>query len=258
MKLDSKEIYNYLNSTKYDFKLFNMHYTDPEKETISNFTLEKSKTFNHFGSLETLENINLFLSEIGTNNKTLIKKMEKVIINIIKKVLKGYQMDHFWLTIRVTQPNHDFDIPRWHKDGSYFLNDPDEKNSAKFAIALKGPGTLLIKKTKETINIFNETVKEERKEHLKYAQKNNFETMEEKIKLSIKISDKFRPIYAKNLAKQKVIKVLPNQGLVFYAGFSTDNCAIHSEPKLDQPRMFISILPSTEINIKELKKRWNR
>jgi hypothetical protein len=264
MKLDSKEINNYLNSAKYDFKLFNMYLTDTEKETINNFTLENNKTFEHFGSLDTLDslpllsNINCFLSKLGTNKLSLIKKMEKIILNIIKKVLKGFGIEHFWLAIRVSQPNNDFDICRWHKDGNYFPNDPSKQNMAKFVTVLKGPGTLLIKKTKKTVCIYNDIKKEERKINISYLEQINNITQEERRKLSLKIDEKFRTIYTHKLSKEKVIQVKNNQGLVFYTGEPSDNSALHSEPKHDKPRLFISILPSTKLNIDELKIRYNK
>jgi hypothetical protein len=261
MKLDSKEINNYLNSVKYDFKLFNMYYTDIEKETINNFTLEKNEKFWHFGSLDTLEssNINCFLSKLGTNKLGLINKMEKIIISIIKKVLKGFKMDHFWLAIRVSQPHNDNDIPRWHKDGPYFPNDPIKQNVAKFVTVLKGPGTLLIKKTKKTVSIYNDIRKEEdRKINNLYLEQTNDVTPKEQLELFLKIDNDFRIIYARKLSKEKVIQIKNNQGLVFYCGNPSDNSALHSEPKCDQPRMFISILPSTRININELGILYNK
>lgn len=37
--------------------------------------------------------------------------MEKPIINMIKKILKSFKVDHFWLQIKITQPHNGFDIP---------------------------------------------------------------------------------------------------------------------------------------------------
>lgn len=46
-------------------------------------------------------------------------------------------MEYFWITIRATLPNNEFDIPRWHKDGKYFRGTTEE--TPKFATVLKGP-----------------------------------------------------------------------------------------------------------------------
>jgi len=54
-------------------------------------------------------------------------------------------MEHFWMAIRVTMPNNDYDIPRWHKDGNFFPQNNNETSTSKFVTVMKGPGTLLIK-----------------------------------------------------------------------------------------------------------------
>lgn len=43
-----------------------------------------------------------------------------------------------------------------------------------------------------------------------------------------------------------------NKGLIFLAG--REDALLHSEPKMDLPRIFISILPGTEEEIAGLKK----
>ena len=259
MKLDTTKMNKYLNSKKYDFRLFNMAYTDNERKTINDFVLDKTKYYEHFGdfeSLKSLDNIKSYLSQTGTNSPSSISKIEKIILNIIKKVLKAYKLNHFWISMRATLPNHDFDIPRWHKDGNYFSNDPTSLNNAKFATVLKGPGTLLIKSTKQVNAIRDKILKKEQKDFV--TNQHKYVTRDEQIKFSIELSEKYRSIYAQKLAKQKIVQVKNSQGVIFYNGDPFDNSALHSEPKIDQPRLFISILPSTEINIKTLQQRWTK
>lgn len=45
---------------------------------------------------------------------------------------------------------------------------------------------------------------------------------------------------------------------MFLAGSPMDSTALHSEPNMDQYRMFISIVPDSKKNIEELKKRWTK
>ena len=78
--------------------------------------------------------------------------MARLVVNIIKKVLKGYNKSHFWVAIRVTKPNNEFIIPRWHKDWNYFAS---KTITAKFITVLRGPGTLLIRSNKKVNNIYN-------------------------------------------------------------------------------------------------------
>ena len=137
MKLDSKKIKKYLDTGNPEFKLFSMNYTDSEKDVIKKFILEAPENFRYYGSIERInDSLEKFLSSIGTNTSRNIKKMQKLIVNIIKKVLKGYNMSHFWVAIRVTEPNNHFIIPRWHKDGNYFASN---SITAKFITVLRGP-----------------------------------------------------------------------------------------------------------------------
>ena len=137
MKLDSKKIKKYLDTGNPEFKLFSMSYNDSEKDVIKNFILEAPENFRYYGSIERInDSLEKFLSSIGPNTSHNIKKMEKLVISIIKKVLKGYNMSHFWVAIRVTEPNNGFITPRWHKDGNYFAS---QSITAKFLTVLKGP-----------------------------------------------------------------------------------------------------------------------
>ena len=246
MKLSSTEIKKYLTSNDSNFKRFKMHYTSKEILAIETFNINKGDTFSYYGSYENLKNINEFLSTLGDNNMVLVNKMEKIIYNITKKVLKGYNMNHFWMDIRVTMPNNLYDIPRWHKDGKFFSNDINEKDTSKFVTVFKGPGTLLIKSTKRVNEIFNKV-----DEQLRYERRLRVMTIEEQYK----VADKYRPIFAKELSKEPVVQPKNNEGLIFFTGVpSRDNAVVHSEPKMDVPRMFISILPGTEENIKERRR----
>ena len=164
---------------------------------------------------------------------------------VIKKVLLGYKMKYFWLAIRISPPNKNFDIPRWHKDGPFWKGEP---SSVKFITTLKGPGTLLIKSTKKINNIYEKILED------KFTEMRKYKTIQEKIK----IDDNFRPILAKKFSKEKVIQAKNNDGILFYTGIPQQNAALHSEPKMDTSRIFISILPSSYENIKDLQKRFTK
>jgi len=248
MKFKSKIITEYLDSNKYDFLIFDIDYTINELETINDFDIKNPNNYEHFGSLDNIKDLKKYLTDIGSNNKTCVNNMEKLIIRLIQKVLLGYKMKYFWLAIRISPPNKQFDIPRWHKDGTFFTGDKNEQSSVKFITTLKGPGTLLIKSTKKINKIYNEILEK------KFTEMSKYKTIQEKIK----ISDNFRPILAKKFSKEKYIQAKNNDGILFYTGIPHDNAALHSEPKMDTSRIFISILPNSLENIKDLQKRWNK
>ena len=243
MKLDSKKIKKYLDTGKPEFKLFPMNYTDSEKDVIKNFILDAHDLFRYHGTVEMInDSLEKFLSSVGTNTSRNIKRMTRLVINIIKKVLKGYNMTHFWMDIRVTQPDDKPFVPRWHKDGN--ILQASEK-SLKFITVLRGPGTLLIPLSKKVNDIFNKLFEKERNEVGPTGG----------IEKSIEVTKKYQPIYAKKLANEKVTQLKNSQGLIFYAGIPMDNSTLHSEPKIDQHRMFISIVPGSKESIEILEKK---
>jgi hypothetical protein len=247
MKFKSKIITEYLDSNKYDFFIFDIDYTVNEQKIINDFEIKNPNNYGHYGSLEDIKDLKIYLTDIGSNTKTCINGMEKLIIRLIKKVLLGYKMKYFWLAIRISSPNNHFDIPRWHKDGTFFTGDND-LGCFKFITTLKGPGTLLIKSTKKNNKIYNEILEEQ------FTEMSKYKTIQEKIK----IGDTFRPILAKKFSKEKYIQAKNNEGILFYTGIPHDNAALHSEPKMNTSRIFISILPSSYENIKDLQKRRNK
>jgi hypothetical protein len=243
-------ISEYIESRKYDFKKIKIKYTHDEKNAINEFNISVSKSFDFYGEITKTQGISDFLSSIGNNKKKTVKELNKIIINIIKNVLDEYKMEYFWITIRATLPNNEFDIPRWHKDGKYFLGTTEE--TPKFATVLKGPGTLFIKHSSKINKIYNECLTKKRKEFVDISKK------KELTKTDIDtIEDKYRYIYATKFKKYKIIQVKNNEGVIFYPKVNeASKAAIHSEPKMTQPRLFISILPGTKDNIYELRDRF--
>jgi hypothetical protein len=153
------------------------------------------------------------------------------------------------MTIRCTLPNSGFDIPRWHKDGNYFSD--SYRIQSKFVTVLKGPRTLFIKKSAKINNIYEKIFEKKRNEYNKLVIQNYNE----------KIENKYRKILACKLKDVKINQLKSNKGLIFLSGSPKDkleNGLLHSEPKQEQPRIFISILPSSKSEILSLQKKWSK
>ena len=104
----------------------------------------------------------------------------------------------------------------------------------KVAITLKGSGTLFCNIPKEERKNFTEAVFQEYSHSLKGR--------EELAKLLNQYKD-----YESGLYK----------GAAFVVG-DPHNSAVHSEPQINSERIFVSILPGTKEQIKELQDRWNK
>lgn len=253
MEFNSDNIKNMLKQHEKSFEIFRMKYTNTEKQCINNFHLDDKQQYNeysHFGKIKNMKNLKKFLSTIGQNDMNMTTKMKKIIKKITKIVIKGYNTKYFWISIRISQPNDLFKTPRWHQDGLFFNNNDHQ---SKFITVLRGDGTLLIESNETCLSQYTEIFDE----NMKYNRDNNIRNFKEQIKIQDEI---FRPKMAKKLSESKDCKIIQlnnDNGAIFYVGdFKT--AAIHSEPMINYPRIFISILPGSEKDIKVLAIRFGK
>jgi len=232
MELNSDNIKDFISSDKDQYEIFNINYTSDEKNTINRFNLNEPLEYNNYGD-NMLDDLEFFVNKIGDNTPDMIKKMVDIIKKITNIVTSGYEMESYWLTIRIIEPTSRFNIPRWHCDGNYFHKADERHIVSKFATTLIGKGTLLLN-----------TTPDERKHFFK----------SEKIAKTLgnMMSDEYR-LYMKDNIRGDIIPLTNTQSVIFLSGDKM-RCGIHSEPKIDTMRMFISIAPGS---IKEVD-GWRR
>jgi hypothetical protein len=251
MKLTTQNIEKYLDNPKKKFKIFNLPLTKKELTILSDLKLPKNTTsFIHFGKEEDIKNLDDFLLSLGDNSPEHIEFLEKKIREIFKIVVKGYNLKDAVFLINSTYKDPSFDIRRWHTDGFQFPRYKDEIQS-KFVMVLKGMHTLLLEETEKEKKFYLDMINkelEEEKMYLPYP----FEIPEWK-----DLKMRYRKILDKKFKNSKIIQPLNSQGFIFlnHPGNLFEYGAIHSEPKKDDYRMFISILPGTEEEIKHKKNR---
>lgn len=216
------------NPSNESFKLFDIKYTKKEKKCLDLFNVDDFYNYDHYGSSELL-GLQDFL---GKNTKKCIDTVYILIQRITNDVLKAYKKDYCWLTVRISLPNNSYDIPRWHTDGNFYDSIKKNEKQSKFIITLKGPGTLLINPDDDTRD--------------KFSSLNTHKIL---------TKDEIRMKGYDLLKNENIIKA-NNQGIIFFVG-NVELAAIHSEPPINEKRIFLSILPGHESEINELKKRWN-
>lgn len=244
MKLTSTNINNYIKKKDSTYKIFDINYTQKEKEIINKIDIKLKKNFDFYGKFDKdklincrYEDINIidYLKLVCDNDELDIIKLKKIMYKLIEIVTNGYKKKYIWFHIETTLPNTDFKIPRWHTDGY---------NGSKFITLLQGPGTLVIKDSdKESRKIFFEIQDKMSNEMFNEPGQTN--------EVFTKIYEKYRKIFAKKL-KPLIDQPNNNQGLIFL----TDRkfAAIHSEPDKNKKRLFISILCGTKNYIMNLHK----
>ena len=114
--------------------------------------------------------------------------------------------------------------------------------ASKFVTVVKGPGTLLKEDTKESKDVFDSIWKE-------FEEDKSNETFFDKQK-------RWRPKFDEKLKDIKTLQLENDDGVIFVTdNINGDLGAIHSEPKMDKSRMFISIAPGTKEDIDTLKEK---
>jgi hypothetical protein len=188
---------------------------------------EATLQYNRFGNLSLLkEEVPEFLMSLGDNRPEETKLLAEMIEKITAHVIQAARKNSAWICLRASTPTHAFDTPRWHTDGAYFgLGTPSE-SSLKFVTVLTGNPTLLYPLPDDLRDEF-------------YAHRMD------------------REFLNKLVDKKKVESPKEGQGVFFLVGNSQKG-AIHSEPKMSENRLFLSILPGDDFEIDELYLRWHR
>lgn len=240
MKFDTTNIQKILKSKK-RFTLFDINYSDEEKECLKNFKIEKFSNYEHYGTIK-LNKLKLFLKNIGNNNVKEVTILKNIIIKISKTIIDVYKTNFFAIKIILSNKNN-FMVPRWHRDDNFF----GRTDESQFVTTLKGPSTYILENEKDN-KIFNNLFKKQFEEQAK-SEKDNKDIF--KLIDAIKIIDKYEEIYRKKLLKAKILQPTNYQGVIFNIG--NEKSAVHSEPEINESRIFISILTGTKEEIKNFK-----
>lgn len=240
--LNKKSIKYYLENEPEQFRIFDIPYLEKTKRMLDTFKIDKMTVYTNYGD-NNLEDLKDHLKSIGSNSDEDINLMDKTIKDLTEVVMESVDKKYtnYWLTVRTTSIILDeFNIKRWHCDDNYFEKMDKEKHRldvVKFITILQGPGTFFIKTTPKQ----RESLKSIKNEEL------------EKSKMrdpSIKIPTRFDMEYRKAIdSRIEGIRVQSEkyQGAIFVSNVDYRNvCGVHSEPKIDGPRMLFSIVPCTK------------
>ena len=118
----------------------------PSCLTSLSITLSKSSTWTYCGPL--LDPTSLPLSFHtwlqATVNGDLLPSLLPF-LDFVYSFLVETQLDHYWLTIRATCGNYDFNMPRWHTFREFFHDKESRMVHWKLCTTLVGPGTLFLR-----------------------------------------------------------------------------------------------------------------
>jgi len=152
---------------------------------------------------------------------------------------RDFNAEACWVNLRASLPNNEFDLVRWHKDQGYF---EDNEKAYKLVFPIMGLPTR-----------FAEAIDAERYDQLdKECGMNNTTNYninpEEFKKEDIRIRTEL-------MATVQEMQPPGSDQAVIYCVNNDKDSKIHSEPKIDNPRIFMQVLPGSEKQIGEWKKR---
>lgn len=224
IKLMIKKAINQLGP-KLPFVHFNLNLSEKDQVILQNLDVQQRGAYENFGKLNSLEQgIHNFLKTVGKNDEQVAAKAAGIITNLVHIVLDGSQKESAWVALRVFVATDEYEQPRWHRDGYYFS--PFSGKAYKFVVTLKGAHTLFY--------------------HLPEKMQEHFSELEE---------NQERAKLAEMLDLSQVSTAEPGQGTAFIVG--AESSAVHSEPQIVGQRLFLSIVPGSQVQIDELDKRWH-
>lgn len=215
----------FINSKSSSFKVFDIKYTDIEKQTISKFKIENESEFYYHGNYDS----DIFIKSIGNNTNKDIKIIKKIIYKLLNKLTKACDKYYIEVDINITLKDIK-STKRWHIDAF--------PNNSKFVTTLIGPSTLFIDDSDiKSRNIYFK-IQEELMTEYTHINSTKWEDLAETY-------NKYNKILNKKLKKCKIVQPNNNQGVIFLTDIPANKstfAGIHSEPLLDENRFFISVL----------------
>lgn len=226
-------------SADQSFQIFDLNESPENIEFLESLVVKnctsptKPIVLNHYGDLENFEyQVTQLLISCGNSEQDAVQGAE-IIHRIAANCLTAMNLPEAWIAIRAFEPNNMYDVQRWHIDSEHLFSLEPEQLLLKVVCSLKGPSTLLCNVPAAT-----------RKEF--------FTTKAQKYPNNLSL----RTAVAQIFEHYTIESAAPGQGVIFIMGNDTIG-AIHSEPKIDRPRIFMSIIAGSHEQIQNLYKRWH-
>ena len=159
------------------------------------------------------------------------------------------KMDHYWLTIRATRATNEFDTPRWHTDQEFFDSEGEPKVHWKLCTTLVGPGTLFLSDGTKA----REVQKKERLD-IRNSEAGSHQCQAIRCIGCAGMQEVVRLLLAGELRGFKVVQAAAGECAFLKVG--DENGAMHSEPPSHTDRVFVNVVPGTELELRRLASRW--
>ena len=228
---------------------FDVGLTETEVRSVKEVSIEHwLSDFNHYGVIDkTLEHkLEAHFGRLEGNIEETIKTIARFVTRITEKMRADFKQDAVWLTVRTSLPNTEFHIPRWHQDGD-FLSDQNGNplsEEYKLVFTLKGAQTR-----------FAEIINTERFEHYQTEEDANNTDLQNSTIDPVLYQEKELAL-RKNLMNtvQETFPAQDGQATIYRVGGNQGK--VHSEPEINESRIFMSVIVGSAVQITELRTRF--
>ncbi|KAF4344791.1 hypothetical protein FBEOM_1258 [Fusarium beomiforme] len=150
-----------------------------------------------------------------------------------------------WLTIRITKPSTEFEIPRWHQDGNMYRYDQGRENvvRSKYALTLLGPPTLMLEPDEHVFT----TQRKAQEQFCPWWYGDGPGPSEEE---KYDAEDELREHLMKEF--KDIPRVIVGRGRVVRFSWGREDSPVHSEPDLVADRVFMTVLYGSEPELRSM------
>lgn len=239
------------------YNWFDLHLSEEEHEVLETLHITTKVPFRMYGNPEYKErDIALYLESLGN----YVEHSQRAAAIIHRFIVESFLASGFpaiSVIIRPTEKTDKFDIPRWHFD-SFPEGFVAQDMRTKIVCALKGPGTLLSSISGSARDEFCSA--RDKLCHdfdLDLQQKRMNNKTDERTFQQLRYQASFDIERRKNLDKlvapYGISQAVTRQGALFIIGDPL-LAAVHSEPIINEDRLFIAIISDTVEAISRLQR----
>lgn len=223
--------------------VFDAELSFQEKRAADEIRLEKElPDLEYFGDIDRVffQKVKEYFASLGENSEQTVEALTGLITRMTKTALQDLRGEAAWVALRSSLPHDLFDIPRWHVDGRYFAPIQPEEKTYKLVMTIKGPSTR-----------FAEVVDAPRFAELMEEQSVNYSSeSEDSEENDFRIRKELNSV----VSERKSLKL----GEAAYFLVGDEKAKVHSEPRVDQSRIFLSVVVGSNEQIQSLRNRWRK
>lgn len=243
----TKEMINILNEKH--ILILDVDLNSAEQKSIAKMRIENEKIrtdkdlqeFNHFGLIDDglIGKLAGYFEKLGNNSEETIRGISGLVVRIGGNMAQGLHKEASWVCVRTSLPSDEYDIPRWHTDHRYFKS---EEPIYKLVFTIKELPTRFAEKI---------DIEKYRQAGAGYSRNYglNFQNNPEEFKKEdMRIRKEIIPTV------KEIGPFSKEQAVIYLVG--NKDAKVHSVPKIDQPRIFMSVVVGSFDEINEWKERF--